>query len=99
MQSVKLSGLEFLDENLNTLLKEIPKRSKELHERITNVLKSEVDIQIAKSGPEDSFGRAEDQQEPIDSSYFYDTAEKAVESKVIAEAEAYVEEIMQRLEG
>lgn len=153
MQSVDLTQLNQLDEDLNNLLNEIPEKRRELHERLADVIKSEVDTQIVKSGLNDSEGKIREWQKPVvgsgggyaavhavkgttganspgaitnylenghkirrptgknkyyrprirkayvDGFHFYNSASSSVESKAIAEAEEYVKEIAQRLEG
>ncbi len=64
MQSVDFSGLAEWDKVLGDLLDEIPERRRELHEKIADVIKSEVDAQIIQSGLNDSSGRVKGWQEP-----------------------------------
>jgi hypothetical protein len=63
MQSVDLSAFERFDDDLKALLEEVPERRRELHERIADAIKSEVDTQIANSGLNDSSGHVKDWQE------------------------------------
>lgn len=64
MQSVDLSGLEEFDKALGDLLDELPEKRRELHEEIADIIKSEVNAQIAASGLHDSSGHIKDWQEP-----------------------------------
>ena len=65
MQSVEIEGLNNLDEDLNTLLEELPEMRRELHKRIAEVIKTEVDTQIAQSGLNDSRGHIKQWQESV----------------------------------
>jgi hypothetical protein len=62
MQNVDFSELISFDDELKALLEELPERRRELHARIGPVIKSEVDMQIAQSGLNDSSGRVKDWQ-------------------------------------
>jgi hypothetical protein len=64
MQSVDLTDLEQLDKDLEALLEEAPERRKKLHEKIAEIIKSEVDVRIATSGLNDSSGHVKSWQEP-----------------------------------
>lgn len=153
MQSIDISQLSQLDTVLNSLLEEIPDKRRELHERIADVIKTEVDSQITQSGMNDNTGQIKQWQEPVvgsgggyaavhavkgstganspgaitnylenghkirkptgnnkkyrpriknayvDGYHFYSSAKNAVERKAIEEAENYVNEIAQKLEG
>jgi hypothetical protein len=153
MQSIDLTDLNSFDEDLKALLEEVPERRRELHERIADAMKEEVDFQIANSGLNDNSGRIKNWQswhvgsrggyaavrasdksigdnspgaitnylenghkirEPSENSkkyrpriktpyisgyHFYQSARNNVEWRAIAEAEEYVKEIAQRLEG
>lgn len=153
MQSVEIEGLNKLDEDLNALLEELPEMRRELHERIAEVIKVEVDVQIAQSGLNDSHGHIRQWQESVvgsgggyaavrpvsgitgpnspgaitnyleeghkirkpsgknpkyrprirkpyvDGYHFYKSARNTVESKVITEAEKFVKEVTEKLEG
>lgn len=61
MQSIE--KLDKLSDDLDALLKELPEKRKELHERIAEVIKTEVDLQIAESGLNDSHGHIRQWQE------------------------------------
>jgi len=153
MQSLEIEGLNKLSEDLNDILKELPEKRRDLHERIADVLKAEVDTQITQSGLNDSHGRIRQWQESVvgsgggyaavrpvkgitganspgaitnylenghrirqpsgknpnyrprikkpyvDGFHFYKSARNTVESKAIAVAEDFVQEIKQKLEG
>lgn len=153
MQSVEIKGLEELDERLKSILDELPGARRELHERLAEMAKKEVDVQIDASGLNDSHGKIKNWQEPhvgsgggyaavraqkgqtgdnspgaitnylenghairqplgkskyyrprikksyVDGYHFYEAARTVVESKAIAEAEKFVEELGQKLEG
>ena len=64
MQSIELDALEKLDEDLKDLLEEFPKARRELHERLAEMIKEEVDKQIDASGLNDSRGKIKGWQEP-----------------------------------
>ncbi len=64
MQSVEIDGLAELDEELAAILKELPEARKELHERLSEMIKKEVDAQIDASGLNDSRGKIKGWQEP-----------------------------------
>lgn len=64
MQSVDLSQFSRLDEDLNTILKGIPKGRRELHERMADVIKKEVDSEISQTGLNDNSGHIKQWQEP-----------------------------------
>ena len=153
MQSIDLTDLEKFDNELASLLKEVPERRRVLHERIARVIEDEVKVQIDNSGIKDSSGKIKDWQERhvgsqggyaavraqsssvgkkspgaitnylesghkirtpsgkgkyyrprikkpyVDGFHFYSTAKNKVESRALAEAEAYVKEITDILEG
>lgn len=153
MQSVTFDGLENLERDLNDLLNEIPSAKKELHDKIADIIKKEVDKEILTSGINDSTGKIKGWQEAVvgsrggyaavhaesgqtgsnspgaitnylenghrirepkgnakyyrprikkpyvDGYHFYKSASHNVESKAIAEAENFVEELKKRLEG
>ncbi|MDD3173584.1 MAG: hypothetical protein PHF63_07990 [Herbinix sp.] len=63
MQSVDLTDLDQLDNDLKELFDKIPDRRRQLHEKIADVIKSEVDIQISRSGLNDSSGHVKAWQE------------------------------------
>lgn len=63
MQSVDFSDLEKLDDTLKILLDEVPERRRELHERISEAIKAEVDTAIATSGLHDNSGHVREWQE------------------------------------
>jgi len=63
MQSVDLTGLNKLDNDLQDLFDEIPELRKQLHEEIGDIIKSEVNAQIARSGLNDSSGHIKEWQE------------------------------------
>ncbi|WP_029502496.1 hypothetical protein [Lachnoclostridium phytofermentans] len=63
MQSVDLSGLKQLDDDLEAIFNELPRKRRELHEKIADVIKSEVDIQITNSGLNDSSGKVKGWQD------------------------------------
>lgn len=62
MQSVDLFDFKSFDDELKALLEEVPERRKELHSRIADEIKSEVDKQINDSGLNDSSGRVKEWQ-------------------------------------
>lgn len=153
MQSVQFNGLKDLERDLNDLLGEIPSAKKELHEKIADNIKKEVDKEISTSGLNDSTSKIKGWQESVvgsrggyaavhtvsgqtganspgaitnylesghkirgpkgtakyykprikkpyvDGYHFYKSASHSVESKAIAEAETFVEELKKRLEG
>lgn len=153
MQSIEINGLKELDAKLQAILKELPEARRQLHERLAEMAKKEVDAQIDASGLNDSHGKIKGWQEAhvgsgggyaavrpqkgmtgdnspgaitnylenghrirepsgkskyyrprikkpyVDGYHFYQAARIAVESKVIAEAEKFVEEFAQKLEG
>lgn len=153
MQNVDLSGLEELDDALSSILDEMPEMRRELHEQISEILKSEVDIQIANSGLNDTSGKIKGWQESrvgsrggyaavrasdsstgknspgavtnylenghairgpsgriknyrprikkpyVDGYHFYQAARANVESRAIALAEDFVDELSKKLEG
>lgn len=49
MQSVESEGLSKLDKDISDFLKRFPNMRKELHEKIADALKKEVDLQIGMS--------------------------------------------------
>lgn len=57
MQSINLDALEKLDNDLESILNELPQRRRELHEKIADVIKSEVDLQITNSNLNDKSGK------------------------------------------
>ena len=63
MQSVRINGLEQLDEDLNSLLKEFPEARRKLHEEFADLLKTEVNTQIDSSGLRDERGKIKGWQE------------------------------------
>ncbi len=63
MQSVDLSMFEQFDNDLKALLDEVPGRRRELHEKIAEAIKQEVDTQISNSGLSDSSGKIKKWQE------------------------------------
>lgn len=63
MQSVDLSELDRLTENMNKLLEEAPEKRRELHERLAEEAKQEVDTQISADVGGDS-GKVQSWQEP-----------------------------------
>lgn len=153
MQSVTFDGLDKLERDLNDLLSEIPSAKKELHEKIADIIKKEVDKEILTSGLNDSTGKIKGWQESVvgslggyaavhaesgktganspgaitnylenghkirspkgkakyykprikkpyvDGYHFYKSANHSVESKAIAEAELFAQELKKRLEG
>lgn len=153
MQSVEIEGLNKLDKDLNAILRELPEMRRELHERIAEVIKAEVDTQIVQSGLNDRHGQIRQWQESrvgsgggyaavravagltgpnspgaitnylenghrirrpsgrnpkyrprirkpyVDGYHFYRAARNTVESKAIAEAEKFVKEVTEKLEG
>lgn len=50
MQSIDLSALEGFTKDLDTLLKKMPDKKRELHVGLANLTKAEVDTQIEASG-------------------------------------------------
>lgn len=63
MQSIDLTKLEELDEVFRSMMDEMPEMKMELHEQISDIIKSEVDMQISSSGLKDSSGRVRNWQE------------------------------------
>lgn len=63
MPSVEVQGFHELDQALNTILKEISGARQELHERLSKMLKSEVDTAIDQSGLNDSHNKIKNWQE------------------------------------
>lgn len=63
MQSVDLSELDRLTENMNAVLQEAPEKRRELHEELAIAAKQEVDTQITASVGGDS-GKISGWQEP-----------------------------------
>lgn len=63
MQSVQFDGLKILEQDLDSLLKEIPSARKELHENISKIIKEEVDRAISSSGINDTNSKIRDWQE------------------------------------
>ncbi len=63
MQSIDLTQFNQLDEAFQEILDKIPGRRRELHEKIADVLKEEVSIQIAQSGLKDNSGRISEWQQ------------------------------------
>lgn len=63
MQSIQAFGLNQLDSDLESILKELPEARRELHERIAKVTKEEVDTKINASGLKDSSGKIKGWQE------------------------------------
>lgn len=63
MQSVDLSDLDRLTENMNAVLQEEPEKRRELHEKLAEAAKQEVDAQIMASVGGDS-GKISGWQEP-----------------------------------
>lgn len=63
MQSVEIKGLDELDAKFAKILKEQPARRRELHDRLGDLAKSEVDAQIASSGMKNGGGRLRGWQE------------------------------------
>lgn len=153
MQSVEFDGLKKLDNDLRDIFADIPKSREELHEKIADIIKEEVDKEINSSGLNDSSGKIKNWQEStvgsgggyaaghaikgetgdkspgaitnylenghrirepggnaknyhprikkpyVDGYHFYQSASTTVESKAIAEAERYVEEMKKKMEG
>jgi hypothetical protein len=62
MQSVDLTGLNKLDKDLQEILDEFPERRTELHEEIADIIKDEVEVQIAQSGLNDTIGKVKEWQ-------------------------------------
>jgi hypothetical protein len=63
MQSVEFDGLKKLDNDLRDIFTEIPKAKKELHGKIADLIKAEVDKEINSSGLNDSSGKIKAWQE------------------------------------
>lgn len=63
MPSVEVNGIQELDATLNEMLREIPEARRELHERLSKMLKSEVDTAIDQSGLNDSRNKIKSWQE------------------------------------
>jgi len=63
VQSVEINGLDELDAKLSRILKERPARRRELHERLGDIAKSEVQGGIAASGMKNGGGRVRGWQE------------------------------------
>jgi len=153
MQSIEINGLAELDAKLQAILKELPEARRQLHERLAEMAKKEVDAQIDASGLNDSHGKIKGWQESyvgsgggyaavrpqrgqtganspgaitnylesghrirqpsgkskyyrprikkpyVDGYHFYQAAQIAVESKAIAEAERFIDELADKLEG
>lgn len=64
MQSLDIAALEKFSDDLNALLNELPGARRELHEKIAEAAKQEVNTQINQSGLNDSGGRVKEWQEP-----------------------------------
>lgn len=65
MQSVEFDGLNKLDNDLKDILDSVPQARKELHEKIADIIKKEVDKEISASGLNDSSGKIKDWQESV----------------------------------
>ncbi len=65
MQSVQFDGLKDFDRDLKELLDKIPSAKKELHEKISDTIKKEVDNEISTSGLNDSTGKIKGWQESV----------------------------------
>jgi|GEM_PF-499392 len=63
MPSVEVQGFHELDQALNTILKEISGVRQELHDRLSKMLKEEVDRSIDQSGLNDSHNKIKNWQE------------------------------------
>ena len=63
MQSIEINGLAELDAKLQAILKELPEARRQLHERLAEMAKKEVDAQIDASGLNDSHGKIKGWQE------------------------------------
>ena len=63
MQSIENSDLQDLSKHLNDLLEEMPNERRNLHEKLADLAKEEVDRQIA-STVNDSSGKIQSWQEP-----------------------------------
>lgn len=63
MQSIDLSEISRLDRVLDDVLKIVPEKRREMHEKISEEIKEEVDNQIAQSGLNDKSGRVKDWQQ------------------------------------
>jgi hypothetical protein len=63
MQSIDLSQISELDRVLENILNIVPEKRREMHEKIAEAIKEEVDTQIAQSGLNDSSGRVKDWQQ------------------------------------
>ena len=153
MQSVDLGGLEKFDDDLAAILNELPQKRRELHEKIADVIKAEVDLQISNTGLNDKTSKVKGWQNSyvgsgggyaaihatnkstganspgaitnylenghkirqpsgnnkkysprikkayVDGYHFYKTARGNVESKAIAAAEEFIQEITEKMEG
>lgn len=64
MQSVEVKGLAELDYDLWKIFRELPEARRELHDRLADMLKKEVDEAIDSSGLNDSRGKIKNWQEP-----------------------------------
>lgn len=62
MQSINLSALDGLTKDLDKILQEMPEKNRELHEKLADLAKAEVDAQISASGINDSSGKVKDWQ-------------------------------------
>lgn len=63
MQSVEFGELKKLDDTLKDILDSVPGARRQLHKKIADVIKKEVDTQINASGLNDSRGKIKDWQE------------------------------------
>lgn len=63
MQSVVVYGLERFERDLFEILRDAPEKRKELHDRIAEMLKQEVDRAIDESGLDDGRGKIKGWQE------------------------------------
>ena len=152
MESIEKDGLEELDAKLSDILERAPEARRELHERLADELKQEVDMQIANS-VNDSNGEISGWQEPhvgsgggyaavrptdsssgpdspgaitnylenghairnpsgraknyrpaihtpyVDGRHFYEATRASADSKVIAAADEFAEELREKLSG
>ena len=69
MQSVQFDGLKKLDDDLQDLFAEIPNARRELHEKIADIIKTEVNNEINTSGLKDSSEKIKNWQESVVGSY------------------------------
>ena len=111
MQNVDLSQRDRFEEERKDLFDEAPERRRELSERTTVIINTEVDTQIVSSVLNVKFGcvggwpsgvnrknRSHINRAYADGYHFDKSARRREEAKAI-EVEAYVKEIIEKLEG